>query len=249
MKSASSLLTAEQLQTENQRFATQPPQAVLKWALDEFGSAMTLACSFGAEDVILVDMLTKLHPAPRIFCLDTGRLHSETYEVMDVIRDRYGVTIETYFPQHDAVERMVRAKGVNLFYHSIENRKECCGVRKVEPLGRALKDVRAWITGLRSAQAVTRASTPMIELDAAHGGIAKLNPLINWTEDQVWDYMKTEGVPYNKLHDQGFPSIGCAPCTRAIKAGEDVRAGRWWWESPEHKECGLHSRASAPTGR
>jgi phosphoadenosine phosphosulfate reductase len=249
MKSAATSSTPEQLQVENTRFLPQPPQAVLKWALDEFGSAVTLACSFGAEDVVLVDMLSKLHSSPRIFCLDTGRLHSETYEVMDAIRDRYGVTIEAYFPQHGAVEKMVRAKGVNLFYHSIENRKECCGVRKVEPLGRALAGMKAWVTGLRSAQAVTRAATPMIEWDGAHGGIAKINPLINWSENDVWEYIKTNKVPYNKLHDQGFPSIGCAPCTRAIKPGEDVRAGRWWWESPEHKECGLHSHANAPTAK
>lgn len=247
MKSTPSpMLTREQLDTENTRYRAETPEAVLKWAVHEFGSSVTLACSFGAEDVVLVDMLAKLTSSPRIFCLDTGRLHSETYEVMDAIRDRYGITIETYFPQHDAVEQMVRAKGVNLFYQSVENRKECCGVRKVEPLGRALAGMRAWITGLRSAQAVTRSDTPMIELDAAHGGMAKINPLINWTEAQVWDYMKLHQVPYNRLHDQGFPSIGCAPCTRAIQPGEDIRAGRWWWESPEHKECGLHSRAGVP---
>jgi phosphoadenosine phosphosulfate reductase len=237
-------LTPEQIQTFNQRFTTQPPEAVLKWALDLFQNQVALACSFGAEDVVLVDMLCNLHPAPRVFCLDTGRLHSETYEVMDAIRDRYGISIEVYFPQADAVEHMVRTKGVNLFYQSIENRKECCGVRKVEPLGRALSGLHAWITGLRSAQAVTRADMPMVELDAAHGGIVKVNPLIHWSESQVWDYIKDHKVPYNKLHDQGFPSIGCAPCTRAVKPGEDVRAGRWWWESPEHKECGLHAHGT-----
>ncbi|MEO5657693.1 MAG: phosphoadenylyl-sulfate reductase [Nitrospiria bacterium] len=246
MNTTSTLLTRQQLDGENTRYRNQSPETVLKWALEEFGSAMTLACSFGAEDVVLVDMLAKLTPSPRIFCLDTGRLHSETYEVMDAIRDRYGVAIETYFPRHDAVEQMVRAKGANLFYQSVENRKECCGIRKVEPLGRALDGMRAWITGLRSAQAVTRAEMPMIEIDTAHGGMAKINPLINWTESEVWDYIKLHKVPYNRLHDQGFPSIGCAPCTRAVKPGEDVRAGRWWWESPEHKECGLHSRAGAP---
>lgn len=247
MKSTPSpMLTREQLDTENTRYRAEAPETVLKWAVHEFGSSVTLACSFGAEDVVLVDMLAKATASPRIFCLDTGRLHSETYDVMDAVRDRYGITIETYFPQHDAVEQMVRSKGVNLFYQSVENRKECCGVRKVEPLGRALAGMRAWITGLRSAQAVTRSNTPMIEWDAAHGGMAKINPLINWTEAQVWDYIKLHQVPYNRLHDQGFPSIGCAPCTRAIQPGEDIRAGRWWWESPEHKECGLHSRAGVP---
>ena len=245
MKSTASF-TTEQVKAAQERFHKHSPEVVLKWALEEFGSMVTLACSFGAEDVVLIDMLAKLHSSPRIFCLDTGRLHSETYEVMDAIRDRYGLSIDIYFPNSEAVEQMVRAKGVNLFYHSVENRKECCGVRKVEPLGRALTGMRAWITGLRSAQAVTRAETPMVELDSGHGGIVKINPLINWTESQVWDYIKTNKVPYNKLHDQGYPSIGCAPCTRAIQPGEDIRAGRWWWESPEHKECGLHSRASAP---
>jgi phosphoadenosine phosphosulfate reductase len=247
--STATLYSPEQLQIFNQRFTTQPAEAGLTWALDEFGSQVALACSFGAEDVVLVDILCKLHRTPRIFCLDTGRLHSETYEVMDAIRDRYGISIETYFPQSAAVESMTRAKGANLFYQSIENRKECCGVRKVEPLGRALSGLRAWITGLRSAQAVTRADMPMVEHDAAHGGIAKINPLIHWSETQVWDYIKTNKVPFNKLHDQGFPSIGCAPCTRAIKPGEDVRAGRWWWESPEQKECGLHGGPKVTTGR
>ncbi len=241
--------TQEQLSSINQQFTTQAPEAVLKWALETYQGQVSLACSFGAEDVVLVDMLCKLHPSPRIFCLDTGRLHSETYEVMDAVRDHYGISIEAYFPQTDAVEKMIRTKGVNLFYQSIENRKECCGVRKVEPLNRALSGLKAWITGLRSAQAVTRSDTPMVEHDAAHRGIAKLNPLIHWSESQVWDYIKAHKVPYNKLHDEGFPSIGCAPCTRAIKPGEDVRAGRWWWESPEHKECGLHSHASAKSAR
>jgi phosphoadenosine phosphosulfate reductase len=228
----------------NKQFATQSPPDVLRWALDRFHPHITLACSFGLEDVILIDMLTRLHKSPRIFCLETGRLHQETYDIMDQIRSKYNLDIEIYFPNQEAVEKMVRAKGINLFYHSIENRHECCGVRKVEPLGRALSGMKAWITGLRKAQSVTRGTIDRIEIDKAHGGIAKVNPLIDWTEQQVRDYVKGNQVPYNKLHDAGFPSIGCEPCTRAIKPGEDIRAGRWWWENPESKECGLHTGSS-----
>lgn len=218
------------------------PQEVLQWAVDRFFPRITLACSFGVEDVALVHMLTRLPQRARIFCLDTGRLHQETYDVLDQIRSKYDLEIEIYFPNHEAVEKMVREKGINLFYHSLENRLECCRIRKVEPLGRALSGMKAWITGLRRAQSVTRADLSKVEKDAAHGGIIKINPLIDWTDQQVWDYVKTHQIPYNRLHDQGFPSIGCAPCTRAIKPGEDIRAGRWWWENPQNKECGLHTR-------
>lgn len=230
------------------QFETKTPQDLLRWALDRFHPYITLACSFGLEDVALIDMSTKLSKRPRVFCLDTGRLHQETYEVMDRIRSQYGLNIEIYFPNHEAVERMVRAKGINLFYESVENRHECCGVRKVEPLGRALSGMKAWITGLRRSQSVTRTHNSKIELDGAHGGIVKINPLMDWTEEQVWDYVKKNQVPYNKLHEQGYPSIGCAPCTRAIKPGEDIRAGRWWWENPESKECGIHLPAGGPLG-
>jgi phosphoadenosine phosphosulfate reductase len=230
----------EEIKKLNQEFETQSAQELLQWALDRFHPQITLACSFGLEDVALIDILTKLHKAPRVFCLDTGRLHQETYDVMDQVRSKYGIQIEIFFPNQQAVEKMVRAKGANLFYHSIENRHECCGIRKVEPLGRALTGMKAWITGLRKTQSVTRANMPRIEVDLPHGGIVKLNPLIDWTEQQVLSYVKQNEVPYNRLHDQGFPSIGCAPCTRAIKPGEDIRAGRWWWENPDSKECGLH---------
>ena len=233
-------LSEEEIKQLNQQFETKTAEEVLRWALDRFHPQITLACSFGLEDVTLIDMLTKLHKAPRVFCLDTGRLHQETYDVMDQIRSKYGIQIEVYFPNQAAVEKMVRAKGVNLFYHSVENRHECCAVRKVEPLERALSGMKAWITGLRKTQSVTRANTARVEIDSPHGRIAKLNPLIDWTEQEVWDYIKKNQVPYNRLHDQGYPSIGCAPCTRAIKSGEDIRAGRWWWENPESKECGLH---------
>lgn len=235
-----SLLTENPIEELNQRFEPLTPQDLLRWALETYGRDVALACSFGAEDVALVDMLARLDATARIFVLDTGRLHEETYQVMDRCRERYGIEFEIYNPQTADLQAMLRTKGPLSFYESIENRKECCGIRKVEPLRRALSDKRAWITGLRRAQAVTRVSLPKIEVDDTHGGILKLNPLATWSEEDVWQYIRVNGVPYNKLHDQGFPSIGCAPCTRAIRPGEDVRAGRWWWESPELKECGLH---------
>jgi len=216
------------------------PQELLSRAFRNFGNEVALACSFGAEDVALVDMMVKLNPKARVFCLDTGRLHQATYDVMSQIREKYGIAIELYFPDRAAVESMVREKGPNLFYESIENRKRCCNVRKVEPLGRALSGLKAWVTGLRRDQAVTRTRVSKVEIDEAHGKILKLNPLADWSWDQVWDYLRANQVPYNRLHDEGFPSIGCEPCTRAVKPGEDPRAGRWWWELPEHKECGLH---------
>ena len=218
-------------------------QEIVAWALKAFGSRVALASSFSAEDVAIIDMMVTVSPKARIFTLDTGRLNQETYDVMDKIREKYKVSIEVMFPKADAVEAMVREKGVNLFYHSVENRKRCCGIRKVEPLNRALATVDAWITGLRRDQVVTRGSVKNVDIDHDHGGIAKINPLAEWTWDQTMAYVKQHGVPYNLLHDQGYPSIGCAPCTRAIKPGEDFRAGRWWWEQPEQKECGLHVKA------
>jgi phosphoadenosine phosphosulfate reductase len=216
------------------------PQEVLRWALDSFHPRIAFAASFGVEDVAVIDMLAGIRPDARIFTLDTGRLPAETYEVMERVRDRYGLAIEVHFPERNSVEDLEREKGFYSFRASIEERKRCCGVRKLVPLGRALSGLDAWITGLRREQAVTRASVPVVETDPSHGGIVKVNPLASWSEAQVWDYVREKDVPYNRLHDQGYPSIGCAPCTRAIRPGEDVRAGRWWWESPDQKECGLH---------
>jgi phosphoadenosine phosphosulfate reductase len=181
----------------------------------------------------------------RLFTLDTGRLNQETYDCMDAIRERYGVQVEVFFPDAEGVEQMVRENGLNLFYNSVELRKLCCGVRKVEPLNRALKNLDAWMTGLRREQAATRADVRKIELDKDHGNIVKINPLVDWSTDDVWEYIRKNNVPYNRLHKQGYPSIGCAPCTRAVKPGEDLRAGRWWWENPDTKECGLHVSAEA----
>lgn len=220
----------------------------LKWAFDKFHPSVALACSFQAEESVLIDMMHDIRGSDfRIFTLDTGRLNQETYDCMDAIRERYGVKVEVFFPEAERVESMVREQGLNLFYQSVEARKLCCTVRKVGPLNRALKDLRAWMTGLRREQAVTRGGVKKVEIDQDHCGIVKINPLVDWTGEQVWDYLHKRKIPYNKLHDQGYPSIGCAPCTRAVKPGEDLRAGRWWWEFPESKECGLHVKAVSPS--
>ncbi len=214
--------------------------ALLQWALKNFFPKIALASSFGAEDVVLIDILAKLDPKIRIFTLDTGRLNEETYEVMDKIRRKYQISIESYFPDFQKVEKLEREKGFYSFRESVENRKECCAIRKVEPLNRALKGLDAWITGIRREQSVTRTTIRKIEKDEGHEGLIKINPLADWSQEDVWNYIKKNSVPYNRLHDLGYPSIGCSPCTRAIKSGEDIRAGRWWWENPEHKECGIH---------
>lgn len=213
---------------------------LLAQASATYGSGLRLACSFGAEDVLLVDLIATRGLPISVFVLDTGRLHQETYALWDRLTEKYGITIQGYAPQTEPLQALLQLKGPNSFYRSIEERRECCHLRKVEPLQRALAGSVGWITGQRREQAITRASLPKVEVDAAHGGIIKLNPLADWTHDQVWEYLKTNRVPYHALHDKGFPSIGCAPCTRAIQPGEDLRAGRWWWENPEQKECGLH---------
>jgi phosphoadenosine phosphosulfate reductase len=219
---------------------------IVTWALERFSPRLALACSFQAEESVLIDLIHGMRGADfRLFTLDTGRLNQETYDCMDAIRERYGVQIEVFFPEAMSIEKMVREQGLNLFYKSVELRKLCCGVRKVEPLNRALKDLDAWMTGLRREQAVTRADVRKVEVDKDHGNIVKINPLVDWSYDDVWNYIWKNNVPYNRLHKQGYPSIGCAPCTRAVKTGEDLRAGRWWWENPDTKECGLHLGAEA----
>jgi len=227
---------------DQEEFDKKSAEEVLKFALDTFGDKVALASSFGAEDVVLIDLITKVAPGITIFTLDTGRLHEETYDVAEDIRDKYGINIKAYFPNKEKVEKLEREKGFFSFRESIENRKECCGIRKVEPLQRALSELDAWITGLRKEQVVTRTNIHKIEIDEANNRIIKFNPLADWTQEQVWNYIKKNNVPYNDLHDKNFPSIGCAPCTRAVKEGEDIRSGRWWWENPDQKECGLHMR-------
>ena len=217
---------------------------IVTWALERFSPRVGLACSFQAEESVLIDLMHRVRGADfRLFTLDTGRLNQETYDCMDAMRERYGVQIEVFFPEATGVEKMVRENGLNLFYNSVELRKLCCGIRKVEPLNRALKNLDAWMTGLRREQAVTRVDVRKVELDKDHGDIVKINPLVDWRYDDVWDYIRKNNLPYNRLHKQGYPSIGCAPCTRAVKPGEDLRAGRWWWENPDAKECGLHVNA------
>jgi phosphoadenosine phosphosulfate reductase len=207
---------------------------------DEFSPA-TLASSLGVEDMVLTDLLAKYAPGISIFSLDTGRLNPETYDLLAKVQETYGqkVEINVYYPQASAIQQYVKTNGINAFYHSVELRKACCSIRKVEPLQRALAGKTAWITGMRRQQAVTRANLPVQEHDADHG-LEKFNPLSDWTEKEVWEYIRSNAIPYNALHDKHYPSIGCAPCTRSIAVGEDVRAGRWWWEDEAGKECGLH---------
>ncbi|WUR14893.1 phosphoadenylyl-sulfate reductase [[Empedobacter] haloabium] len=202
-------------------------------------SPAVFASSLAAEDMVLTDLILR-HGLPiGIFSLETGRLHKETLAMLDKVKERYGYDIALYKPQQDAVDQYVTQNGLNAFYDSVEMRRECCRIRKVEPLGRALAGNKAWITGQRRAQAATRSSLAVHEDDPAHL-MDKFNPLADWSEEDVWDYLRANDVPVNALHAQGYPSIGCEPCTRAIEPGEDVRAGRWWWENPESKECGLH---------
>lgn len=234
------IYSVRQMEELGSRLDGAPAEQVVAWAVEQFGRRVALACSFGAEDMVLVDMLAGCGGHSRVFLLDTGRLHQETYDLLDRARERYELSFEVYFPKTDNLERLLTDKGPNSFYLSVDERQECCRVRKVEPLARALSTVDAWITGLRRSQSVTRGEIRLIEPDRAHGGILKLNPLAGWSEEDVWSYIRSRNVPYNRLHDRGFPSIGCVPCTRAVQPGEDLRAGRWWWEDPEHKECGLH---------
>jgi phosphoadenosine phosphosulfate reductase len=202
-------------------------------------SPAVFASSLAAEDMVLTDMILKAKLPISIFSLETGRLHQETLAVLDKVKARYDHDITLYRPQPEAVAAYVEQHGLNAFYNSVEMRRECCRIRKVEPLGRALAGNKAWITGQRRAQSTTRAELHVQEDDAAHA-MTKFNPLADWSEQDVWDYIRANDVPYNALHDQGYPSIGCEPCTRAVQPGEDVRAGRWWWENPDSKECGLH---------
>lgn len=200
---------------------------------------VTFANSMGAEDMVLTDLIARHQPGIRMFSLDTGRLPQPTYDLMQQVRARYSVPLHIYFPDAALVEGYVAENGVNGFYDSVELRKRCCHIRKVEPLRRALAGHGAWITGMRREQAVTRDGLEVSAFDGDNG-LHKINPLLDWSSAEVWEYIKANDVPYNALHDQFYPSIGCEPCTRAITPGEDVRAGRWWWEDPQNKECGLH---------
>ncbi len=212
--------------------------SILEKIATEFSPAV-FASSLAAEDMVLTDLILRRKLNIVIFSLETGRLHKETLSMLDRIKETYGYDVKLYKPESDAVDNYVQQHALNAFYDSVEMRKECCRIRKVEPLNRALSGNKAWITGQRRAQSATRNELAVQEDDVAHA-MQKFNPLTDWSEDDVWHYIRSNNVPYNPLHDKGYPSIGCEPCTRAIQPGEDVRAGRWWWENPESKECGLH---------
>ena len=226
------------------------PGEILEYALREYGSRVAISFS-AAGSVAMIDMASKifgggsLDGAPfRVFTLDTGRLHAETYQFIDKVRERYGIPIEVFFPQPDAVEKLVKEKGLFSFYR--DGHEECCAIRKVEPLSRALSTLDAWITGQRRDQSPwTRSRLPVVQIDPTHSTpeheLVKFNPLANWTSDQIWNYIHDNDVPYNALHERGFISIGCEPCTRPVAPGQHERAGRWWWEDEGKKECGLHA--------
>ena len=234
-------MKTEEIQELNKEFENQSPEKVLKYFIEKYKERICFASSLGAEDQVLTHMIAGISKSTKIFTLDTGRLFPETYSLIDATNKKYGIKINTYFPDYNKVQTMVNDKGINLFYDSLENRKECCNTRKIEPLKRAFDGMEVWICGLRSEQSVTRFTAKMIEWDEQNK-LIKLNPLVKWVEKHVWDFIKQNNIPYNELHDKGFPSIGCQPCTRAIEKGDDVRAGRWWWERPEQKECGLHKK-------
>lgn len=217
------------------------PLEVLRYLLAEFEGLIALSSSLSIEDQVLTDLIVGIDPKTRIFTLDTGRLFPETYSLIEKTNERYGIQLEVFFPDFNKVQEMVVEEGINLFYKSIDQRKRCCQVRKIEPLKRAFKGLDVWICGLRREQSVTRSDVRLVEWDE-NNQLIKVNPLIDWTEAATWEYIRSHHVPYNALHQKGFPSIGCQPCTRAVEPGEDIRAGRWWWENPEHKECGLHRR-------
>ena len=221
-------------------FEEKTAEELLSYATSTFKGRLALATSFSAEDSILTHMITLNDPETRIFTLDTGRLPEETYQVWDETEKKYMLKITAHHPSEKRVEEMLESNGPYSFRKSVALRKECCSIRKTEPLKRALKGIQAWITGLRREQSVTRKNIKKIEVDELNGGILKLNPLADWDNTQVWEYIQEHEIPYNSLHDKGYPSIGCEPCTRSVKEDEDIRTGRWWWESPETKECGLH---------
>ncbi len=221
-------------------FESQGAEQVLAWALENLHPRLALSNSLQTEDMVVLDIAWRINPEVNVFTLDTGRLHQETYDMMDRIRDHYGIALEVLFPDAGQVKAMVNARGLNLFYETVENRHECCGVRKVQPLQKKLAALDGWVTGLRRDQWSTRTDIGKIEIDEANGNILKLNPVADWSQSQIDEYVQQNNVPRHALYAKGFTSIGCLPCTRPTKPGENPRAGRWWWESDDHKECGLH---------
>ena len=238
-----SLEIEQQISEYNERFSSAPPEEALSFLIEKHGDRLAFSSSLGAEDQVITHMLAQIDTNVGIFTLDTGRLFPETLDLLDKTNKRYGININLYFPDAADVENMVNKKGINLFYESIENRKECCHIRKIVPMKRALQGTDVWISGLRADQSITRQDLEFAQWDE-NFKLIKISPLRSWSEKQVWDFIHDNDVPYNNLHNENFPSIGCLPCTRAISPGEDVRAGRWWWEQPEMKECGLHKQDS-----
>jgi phosphoadenosine phosphosulfate reductase len=241
MAQLASPMSAEDIAKLDAELASQTPQKILEQALKQFDN---IAVSFsGAEDVVLVDMAVKLKKNVQVFSLDTGRLHPETYQYLDTVRKHYGIQLEVMYPEAAAVEKLVREKGFYSFYE--DDHKECCGIRKVQPLRRKLGTVDAWVTGQRKDQSPTRAEVPVVQIDNGFGTpdhqLIKYNPLANWSSAEVWFYIRAYGVPFNPLHEKGFVSIGCEPCTRPVLPNQHEREGRWWWEEASKKECGLHA--------
>jgi phosphoadenosine phosphosulfate reductase len=218
------------------------PAEILTTGIESANGPVSLACSFSLEDVAIIDIAHTAGLTMGVFALDTGRLNEETFEVAEALVERYRLKIDWYFPRHEDVEKLESAEGLFSFRESLDKRHACCTIRKVEPLSRALKGLAGWVTGMRREQSVTRTDLKAVEQDAMNGGMIKINPLIDWSEEQLLAYVEEHRLPKNRLYSQGYRSIGCAPCTRAVQPGEDARAGRWWWENPENKECGLHRR-------
>lgn len=234
-----------QIDRLNKKAISMTAEQIIRLSYKEFGGKLIFASSLGEEDQVITDLISKVSSSIEIFTLDTGRLFQETYELLSITQKRYSMPFKVYYPDNEAVEDMVQNYGINLFYESIANRKLCCGVRKVEPLKRALKNSDAWICGLRSSQSKTRSDLEIFQLDEANQNI-KISPIVDWSLDQVHDYIEKNNIDVNPLHAKGFISIGCASCTRAVSKGEDIRAGRWWWEAPDQKECGLHGNPNRP---
>ncbi|MSO20579.1 MAG: phosphoadenylyl-sulfate reductase [Acidobacteria bacterium] len=233
-------LTQDEVTRLAAQFEGQTAADVLRWALEKFHPRLALSNSLQTEDMVVQDIAWRIEKGLKVFTLDTGRVHQETYDMIDRVRDQYGIRMDVLFPDATEVQGMVDAKGMNLFYESLENRHECCGIRKVKPLGKKLATLDAWITGLRRDQWASRGNVQKIEIDAANGGIIKLNPIADWTREMLDEYVAKNRVPRHALYSKGFTSIGCLPCTRATQPGENPRAGRWWWEDDGKKECGLH---------
>lgn len=229
----------DQIIAYSEQLKSSSPEDIIRFFLGKYKGRVAFATSLGAEDQVITTMMAGMDAEIKIFTLDTGRLFQETYDLLDITEKKYKLNIGIYFPDAQHIEKMVQEKGINLFYERVENRKLCCHIRKVEPLKRALSGMQVWISGLRREQSMTRRESEIVEWDESNN-LIKVNPLIDWTQKQVWEYIRERKIPYNLLHDKGFASIGCLPCTRAILAGENERAGRWWWENSENKECGLH---------